>query len=78
MLPLEMVYDYDPIPPQPEYSRPPPIPEDEEQLDGADQAHLDAMSDGMSDDANHTLDHMSDTGESISEAAVKHLFQAVV
>jgi len=30
MLPLEMVYDYDPIPPQPDHCRQDPIPEDEE------------------------------------------------
>ena len=71
MLPLEMVYDYDPIPPQPEYSRPPPVAEDEEQLDGTNQAadhvgeaaHSDAMSDCMSDDANTHLDNMSDAGK---------------
>ena len=32
MLPLEMVYDYDPIPPQPDYCRQNPIPEDEEYI----------------------------------------------
>ena len=71
MLPLEMVYDYDPIPPQPESSRPPPIPENEEELDSTAQpteqvgepAQVDAMSDGMSEDAHSHLDHMSDAGE---------------
>lgn len=41
MLPLEMVYDFDPIPPQPEYGGPEPIMEDGDALQSREDEMLD-------------------------------------
>ena len=66
-----MVYDYDPIPPQPEYSRPDPILEDEEYVQQRAQelrsaAPQDAMSEGVSEGSGNPLEEMADVGKSFS------------
>ena len=60
MLPLEMVYDYDPVPPQPENSRPEPIPEDEELQEGGPSGS-EQQANGITVPAEAGADAMSDT-----------------
>lgn len=72
MLPLEMVYDYDPLPPQPDYGEAEDISEDRERLhshsgdtlefDG--NTNAEAVSEAMSEDEDHPAEAMSDVGES--------------
>ena len=68
MLPLEMVYDYDPVPPQPDYGRPDPIPEEEEYIDESvareqPGGHRSATAEDGDADAGSTAECMSEADE---------------
>lgn len=76
MLPLEMVYDYDPIPPRPQFPRPDPIGEARkytqqgasEGIHEEGQAAVDAMSEGLSNDSGNPIEDLATVGQPLAAA----------